>query len=286
MELKLLPLHRHFAAEVSGLDLAALPPAAVAAIKEAIDRYAVLVFPRQTLDDHGLLAFGRRFGEIEPPRNHRVVRRLQHAAIADISNLDAAGRLRLREDHRRLDALGNRLWHSDASFRPVPGALSMLLAHVVPPVGGETEFADLRAAYDALPATLKERIEGLSCEHSIFHSRGTLGVTDYTAAERAALPAVVHRLVRTHPSSQRKALYMGAHASHVVGWPMPEGRLLLRELMEHATQREFVYSHTWRVGDLVIWDNRCTLHRGRPYDDGVHARDLRRVTTQDAARAA
>jgi alpha-ketoglutarate-dependent 2,4-dichlorophenoxyacetate dioxygenase len=239
------------------------------------------VFHDQKLDDDTLLGLGQLFGDVEPPRNHRVVQRLKHAALADISNLDAGNKLRARDDHRRLDALANQLWHSDASFREVPGALSMLFAHVVPPIGGETEFADLRAAYDALPAETKARIEPLIAEHSIFHSRGLLGHTDYTDAERTSLPTVRHKLVRTHPGSKRKTLYMGSHASHILGWPMPDGRLLLRDLMEHATQREFVHRHHWRVGDLVIWDNRCTLHRGRPYDDAKHPRDLRRVTTKD-----
>lgn len=277
-------LHPLFVGEVSGVDLAAtLAPETAQALTKAIDRYAVLVFHGQSLDDDRLLGLGQLFGSVEPPRNHRVVQRLKHAQLADISNLDANNKLRARDDHRRLDALGNRLWHSDASFREVPGALSMLFAHVVPPVGGETEFADLRAAYDALPADLKARIEDLVAEHSIFHSRGQLGFTDYTQAERAALPSVQHKLVRVHPGSKRKSLYMGAHASHIVGWPMPEGRLLLRDLMEHATERQFVHRHTWRVGDLVIWDNRCTLHRGRAYDDATHPRDLRRVTTKDMA---
>jgi alpha-ketoglutarate-dependent 2,4-dichlorophenoxyacetate dioxygenase len=284
--MKISQLHPLFAAEVTGIDLAArLGPDAAQALDDAVNRHAVLVFPGQSLDDDNLLALGRLFGEVEPPRNHRVVRRLKHAELADISNLDADNKLRARDDHRRLDALGNRLWHADASFRPVPGALSMLFAHMVPPVGGETEFADLRAAYDALPADMQARIEDLIAEHSIFHSRGQLGFTDYNEAERAALPSVSHRLVRVHPGSRRKTLYMGAHASHIVGWPMPEGRLLLRDLMEHATQREFVHRHHWRVGDLVVWDNRCTLHRGRAYDDATYPRDLRRVTTKDVAFA-
>ena len=277
-------LHPLFVGEVCGVDLAAtLAPQTVQALNEAIDSYAVLVFHGQSLDDDHLLALGQLFGDVEPPRNHRVVQRLKRAELADISNLDANNKLRSRDDHRRLDALGNRLWHSDASFREVPGALSMLFAHVVPPAGGETEFADLRAAYDALAPDMKARIEDLVAEHSIFHSRGQLGFTDYNDTERAALPSVLHNLVRVHPGSKRKTLYMGAHASHIVGWPMPEGRLLLRDLMEHATQREFVHRHTWRVGDLVIWDNRCTLHRGRSYDDANHPRDLRRVTTKDMA---
>ena len=286
MAIEVRQVHPQFVAKVTGVALSgALPAETVVALNDALNRYAVLIFPGQTLDDDHLLGLGRLFGDVEPPRNHRVELRLKHAELADISNLDAKNKLRSRDDHRRLDSLGNRLWHSDASFREVPGALSMLFAHVVPPSGGETEFADLRAAYDALPAEMQARIDGLVAEHSIFYSRGQLGHTDYTEAERAALPSVSHPLVRVHPGSKRKTLYMGAHASHIVGWPMPEGRLLLRDLMEHATQREFVYRHDWRVGDLVIWDNRCTLHRGRPYDDASHPRDLRRVTTKDFDRA-
>ena len=282
MTITVRQLHPQFVGDVGGVELSPnLAPDAVRQLTDAIDRHAVLVFHEQSLDDDRLLGVGRLFGGIEPPRNHRVQQRLKHAELADISNLDARNQLRARDDHRRLDALGNQLWHSDASFRVVPGALSMLFAHVVPPIGGETEFADLRAAYDALTPAMQARIEDLVVEHSIFHSRGQLGHTDYTDAERAALPPARHRLVRVHPGSGRKTLYLGSHASHVVGWPMPDGRLLLRDLTEHATQREFVHRHTWRVGDLVIWDNRCTLHRGRPYDDAVHPRDLRRVTTKD-----
>ena len=157
----------------------------------------------------------------------------------------------------------------------------MLHAHVVPPKGGDTEFADLRAAYDALDAETREMIEGQWAMHSIFQSRGLLGHTDYTEAERASLPEVRHPLVRTHPGSKRKTLYVGSHASQIVGWPVPEGKLLLRDLIDHATERRFVHTHKWAVGDLVIWDSRCTLHRGRRYDDANHRRDLRRVTTQD-----
>ena len=284
MAIEVRQVHPQFVAKVTGVELSTtLTAETVAALNDAINRYAVLIFPDQRLDDDRLLALGRLFGDVEPPRNHRVELRLKHAELADISNLDSRNQLRARDDHRRLDSLGNRLWHSDASFREVPGALSMLFAHVVPPVGGETEFADLRAAYDALPADMQARIDDLVAEHSIFYSRGQLGHTEYTEAERAALPSVFHPLVRIHPGSKRKTLYMGAHASHIVGWRMPEGRLLLRDLMEHATQREFVHRHEWRV-DLVIWDNRCTLHRGRPYDDATHPRDLRRVTTKDYAR--
>lgn len=280
------PLHPLFAAEVSGVALSGtLDEATIRAIDEGVDRYAVLVFRGQTLDDDALLDFGRRFGPISAPRNPRSDHRLKHGAIADISNLTNKDEVRGRDDHKRLDALGNQLWHSDASFRPISGALSMLYAHVVPPKGGDTEFADLRAAWDALDAETQQTVVGLEAVHSIFHSRGLLGHTDYTQAERASLPDVKHPLVRVHPGSKRRTLYLGAHASHIVGWPIPEGRLLIRELMDHATERRFVHTHKWRVGDLVIWDNRATLHRGRRYDDQAYRRDLRRVTTLDMTSA-
>jgi alpha-ketoglutarate-dependent 2,4-dichlorophenoxyacetate dioxygenase len=282
MAISIRPLNNDFVGDVSGVDISRpLDAESVRTIDDAINRYAVLVFHGQSLDDDQLLAFGRTFGSIAPPRNHRAGHRLQHAEIADISNLNVKNELRARDDHRRLDSLGNQLWHSDASFRPISGALSMLHAHVVPPTGGDTLFADLRAAYDELDDETKTLIEALVAEHSIFNSRGQLGHTDYTDAERAALPAVRHPLVRVHPGSKRKTLYMGSHASHIIGWPMPEGRLLLRELTEHATQQRFVHAHKWQAGDLVIWDNRCTLHKGARYDDAKYRRDLRRVTTQD-----
>jgi alpha-ketoglutarate-dependent 2,4-dichlorophenoxyacetate dioxygenase len=209
-----------------------------------------------------------------------------HPEIADISNLDAENKLRERDDPRRFDQLGNRLWHTDGSFRRIPAALSMLYAHQVPgpsPKGnGETEFADMRAAYDALPPQTKQDIGDLVALHDISWSRGQLGFSELLFGEKQVLPPVPQRLVRTHPGSKRKVLYVAAHASEIVGMPVPEGRLLLRELIEHATQREFVYRHEWRVGDLVVWDNRATMHRGRHYDE-TRVRDLRRVTTRDVA---
>lgn len=275
-------VHPLFFGEISGVDLSAgLDASVIDQIKAAMDKYAVVVFHDQRLDDDRMIELGHTFGGLSPPRNHRVVRRLKHDQLADISNLDENNKLRTRDDHRRLDGLGNQLWHSDASFRQVSGALSMLHAHVIPPKGGETEFADLRAAYDDLDEETKALIENLEAEHSIFNSRGQLGYTAYTEAERSALPSAYHRIVRVHPGSKRKTLYLGAHAASIVGWPIPEGKLLLRDLQERATERRFVHRHTWKVGDLVIWDNRCTLHRGRPYDDATYVRDLRRVTTQD-----
>jgi alpha-ketoglutarate-dependent 2,4-dichlorophenoxyacetate dioxygenase len=287
MILRLRQLHSIFAAEATGVDLSTpLPEATVAEIGAAIDRYTVLVFPNQRLDDESQIAFARRFGPIEPPQAYSGARRLKHAEFADVSNLDADNRPRPAGDRRRMNALGNRLWHTDASFRHVPGALSMLYAHRIPapsPKGdGDTEFADMRAAYEALPAATKAMIDPLIAEHSIFHSRAQIGFTEFTNEERAAMPPAKQRLVRRHPGSGRKTLYLASHASHIVGWPVPDGMLLIRELIEHATQPEFVYRHRWRVGDLVVWDNRCTMHRGRPFDE-TQPRDLRRITTQDTA---
>jgi alpha-ketoglutarate-dependent 2,4-dichlorophenoxyacetate dioxygenase len=288
MEFAIRQLHPLFVAAVSGIDVGKpLDAATVAALNAAIDRYAVLVFPGQTLDDERQMAFARHFGELELPRGGTAnVKRRLRPEIADISNLDAENQVRRRDDPRRFDQLGNRLWHTDGSFRRIPAALSMLYAHRVPgpsPKGnGETEFADMRAAYDALSEQQKEGIANLVALHDIAWSRGQLGFDELLFGEKQVLPPVPQRVVRTHPGSKRKVLYIAAHASEIVGIPVPEGRLLLRELIEHATQREFVYRHEWREGDLVIWDNRATMHRGRHYDE-ARVRDLRRVTTRDVA---
>jgi alpha-ketoglutarate-dependent 2,4-dichlorophenoxyacetate dioxygenase len=288
MNLEITQLHPLFVGEVIGIDVGRPFDAdMVAALNAAIDRYAVLVLRDQNLDDERQMAFARNFGELELPRSGAAnVRRRLPPAVADISNLDEESRVRGRDDPRRFDQLGNRLWHTDGSFRRVPAALSMLYAHRVPgpsPKGnGETEFADMRAAYDALSEHQKTEIADLVALHDIAWSRGQLGFSDLLFGEKQVLPPVPQRLVRTHPGSRRKVLYVAAHASEIVGWPVPEGRLLLRELIEHATQREFVYRHDWRRGDLVIWDNRATMHRGRHFDE-TRVRDLRRVTTRDIA---
>jgi alpha-ketoglutarate-dependent 2,4-dichlorophenoxyacetate dioxygenase len=284
MTIAVRQLHPLYVGEVSGVDVSRpLDSATVRALVEAIDRYAVLVFHDQTLNDETQIAFAAHFGGISMPRYSYGTKQRIDARLADISNLDADGALRSRTHHRRLDSFGNMLWHTDASFRRIPGALSMLYAHKVPAEGGETEFTDLRAAWDALPARKQAEIENLVAEHSIWHSRAQVGFYDFTDEQRAEVPPVPQRLVRTHPGSKRKTLYLAAHASHIIDWPVPEGRLLLNDLTEHATQREFVYRHHWKVGDLVIWDNRCTMHRGRVYDMNGTVRDLRRVTTQDVA---
>jgi alpha-ketoglutarate-dependent 2,4-dichlorophenoxyacetate dioxygenase len=287
MSITVKPVTPDFVAEISGLALAQpLTPADRAAIEAAINRYAIVVFHDQGLTDDQQIDFARHFGPIQSSaqkaRHTGIKHRIAGNDIADISNLDGDGNVLQPDSKRRLDWLANRLWHTDASFRAVPGALSMLYAHVVPDEGGETEFADLRAAYDTLPQKTKEQIEPMIAEHSIWHSRGRLAVTKYTQEELASLPPVPQRVVRTHPGSGRKTLYLAAHASHIFGMPIADGRLLLMDLIEHATQPRFVHSHAWKRGDLVIWDNRCTMHRARPFDT-TKVRDLRRVTTRDVA---
>lgn len=284
MSITVRQLHPLFVGEVSGADLSAPVNAAdFAAIQAAIDQHAVLVFHGPRLSQEAQVEFATRFGPLEPQNGvlttgvaPRITRHL-----VDISNLDDKNAVLGQQDRRRMFALGNQLWHTDSSFKRTPAAYSLLHAHEVTPEGGETQFVDTRAAYDALSPKLKQRIEGLIAEHSIFTSRAKLGFTDFSDEERRATPPVHRPLVRLHPGSGRKALYLASHASHIVGWPVPDGRMLLRELAEHATQPQFVYTHRWQVGDLVIWDNRCTMHRGRPYDGEAHRRDMRRATVQD-----
>ena len=284
MNLKFSRLQPYFVAEVSHVDLREAHDAeTLAEIRAGMDEYAVLVFRGQRFTDAEQVAFAQRLdGALHTKTGSRVLvkSRLGDEALGDISNLDENGEIMKSSDRRRMYGLGNRLWHTDASFQDPPGRYSMLFARIVPPVPADTEFADMRAAYDALPAEMKTRVDGLTVHHSIAHSRQTLGF-EFSAEEHEALKGAVHPLVRTIPRSGRKSLYVASHASRIVEWPVPEGRLLLHELIEHATQREFVYRHSWRVGDLVIWDNRCTMHRARPYDDTKHRRELRRVTTLD-----
>jgi alpha-ketoglutarate-dependent 2,4-dichlorophenoxyacetate dioxygenase len=284
MSIAVTPLGNGFAAEVSGIDLSR--PIDAGEIWPAIDEYCVLVFRKQSLSDTALRDFAAGFGALEIGRGALQPgrRRLAIPQIGDISNLNEDHQVRDLFDRRRLDSLGNRLWHTDASYMPVPVVLGMLHAVALPPPSpfgnGETEFADMRAAYDALPGTTKAAINDLVAEHDIFWSRAMVGFTDFPQSERDKYPPSPQRLVRTHPGSKRKTLYLSAHASHIVDWPVADGRLLLFDLSAHATQDRFVYRHEWRVGDLVIWDNRCTMHRGRPHDE-AKARDLRRATTLD-----
>ncbi len=284
MSLKLAKLHQMFGGDVANVDLSKpIDQAGLDGIQAALDTYAVLIFHGPKLSEEEQIVFAERFGPLEGQNGvlstdvaARVNRRL-----VDISNLDEKNSVLGAQDRRRMFALGNQLWHTDSSFKKTPAKYSLLHAHTVTPEGGETQFVDTRAAYDELPEKMKARIETLQAEHSIFVSRGKLGFTEFSEEERRANPPVHRNLVRIHPGSGRKALYLASHASHIVGQSVPDGRMLIHELMEHATQPQFVYTHKWAPGDLVIWDNRCTLHRGRPYDAVNHRRDMRRATVQD-----
>ncbi len=277
-------LHPCFVAEVSPVDLRRVhDPETLGQIRAGMDEYAVLVFRDQPFADDEQLAFAQRLdGELHTKLGISALQknRLGNEALGDISNLDESGEIMRSDNRRRMYGLGNRLWHTDASFQDPPGRYSMLSAKVVPPVDADTEFADTRAAYDTLPEEEKRRLEGLRVHHSIAYSRQTLGF-EFSQGEQDALQGAIHPLVRTIPRSHRRSLYVASHASRIIDWPVPEGRLLLRDLIEHATQAEFVYRHRWRVGDLVIWDNRATMHRARPFDDTKYRRELRRVTTLD-----
>jgi alpha-ketoglutarate-dependent 2,4-dichlorophenoxyacetate dioxygenase len=285
MNISTKQLHPLFVGEVRGIDLREpVDTSTVKAIVEASDRYAVLVFPDQTIDDEQQLAFSERLGPLETTiKKLRPGHKLRlNQRVSDLSNLDPNGRVLEKDDRNRMYGLGDRLWHTDSSFKAVPAKYSLLSARQIPAAGGETQFADLRAAYDALPDTTKVQLEGLVAEHSIIYSRSTIGFTDFSDEEREGLPPVPQRLVRTHPGSKRKTLYLASHAMAIRGMPVPEARLLLRDLIEHATQPQFVYTHRWRVGDLVMWDDRCTMHRALPYDP-TQARDMHRTTVSDVA---
>ncbi len=280
-------LHPLFAASVSGVDLTnALSDETRCAIQAALDRYGVLVFPGVPLSEDQQADFAENFGQLERSNFIMKVKARIGGRLADISNIDENDRVFGKDDRRRMFSLGNQLWHTDSSFKQIPAKYSMLHAHVVTPEGGETQVVDTRAAYETLPQKMKDRIEGLVAEHSIFTSRAKLGFTDFTEEERASLPPVARPLVREHRESGRKALYLASHISHIRDMNVPDGKMLVRELIEHATQKEFIYELKWQVGDLMIWDNRCTLHRGRPYDDTLHRRDLRRATLEDLEYAA
>jgi alpha-ketoglutarate-dependent 2,4-dichlorophenoxyacetate dioxygenase len=281
MPISVRPLHDLFVGEVSGVDLtAALTREDVAAIEAAIAEHAVLVFRDQRITDEQQLTFSRYFGELEETRGTGISKpgeQRLHPAFADVSNLDTDNTVLARDNRRRLYSLGNMMWHSDSSFKPVPAKYSLLSGRVVVEHGGQTEFADMRAAYDALDAETKAEIADLICEHSLIYSREALGFGDLTDAERATMRPVRQALTRTHPASGRKSLYLASHVGKIIGWPVPEARAFIRDLTEHATQRQFVHAHEWRPFDLVMWDNRCTMHRARRYD-ASQVRDMRRTT--------
>jgi alpha-ketoglutarate-dependent 2,4-dichlorophenoxyacetate dioxygenase len=284
------PIPGTFAGQVFGVDCAApLTGADVASIDAAMDQHAVLIFRDQPLNDEQQLTFTRRFGQLERYETPGHIRKREEerlaGGIADFSNLTRDGSVMSPEDRVWLFKLGDRLWHSDSSFRPVPAKYSLLSGRTIPSRGGDTEFADMRAAYDALDEETKAEIEDLVCEHSLIHSRETIGFADITPEEREHFRPVRHPLVRTDRRTGRKSLFLSAHAGAILGWTIPEARMFLRDLTEHATQPQFVYRHHWRPGDLVMWDNRTTMHRARRFQRS-EVRDVRRTTLAgDAAEA-
>jgi len=287
MPVSIRPLHPVFVGEVTGVDCRSpLGPAEVEAIEAGMNEHAVLVFRDQDITDDEQIAFTRHFGELESYATPGHIRK--HAdqrlgpGIADFSNLDKDGRIMSAEDRVWFFKLGDRLWHSDSSFRPAPAKYSILSGRFIPSWGANTEFADMRAAYDALDERTKAEILDLVCEHSLIYSREAIGFTDLTPEEIAAFRPVRQPLVRTHPVTARKSLFLAAHAGAIVGWTIPEARIFLRDLMEHATQREFVYAHAWQRWDLVMWDNRSTMHRARRFDRN-EVRDVRRTTLAGVA---
>jgi alpha-ketoglutarate-dependent 2,4-dichlorophenoxyacetate dioxygenase len=278
-----------FVGEVAGVDLLRpLAPDQVAAIEQGMNRYGVLVFHGQPFTDEQQVAFSVNFGTLEPAVANVTKgpdRRLE-LNIADISNLDKHNQVLGRDDKRRMFNLGNMLWHSDSSFKARPAKYSLLSGRAVPEKGGETQFADMRAAYAALPDDMKETIENLVTEHSLLYSRSLLGFTEFDALQRSDFAPVLQRLVRTHPATGVKSVFLSSHIGTIVGWPMPEARAFIRDLIEAATMPEFVHTHHWRAGDLVIWDNRVTMHRARRYNDTGEVRDMRRTTIEGDATVA
>jgi alpha-ketoglutarate-dependent 2,4-dichlorophenoxyacetate dioxygenase len=280
------PVTENFAAEIGDIDLSTpLPEEVRGEIEAAFNRYSVLVFPDQHLSTDQHLDFARKFGPLETTihaaRSDAKLR--VRAEIADVSNLVVGEKIWGEQSRKRMFEMGNRMWHTDSSFRRLPAKASLLYARSIPPVGGQTEFADMRAAYDALTHEMKQRLRGLVAEHAIMYSRKKLGFTDFSDEENQTLPPVPQALVRRHGGSGRIGLYLASHAGRIFGMKEDEGQALLQQLIEHATQRQFVYAHRWRVHDLVMWDNRCTMHRGKGYDDLRWPRDMQRATVSDIA---
>jgi alpha-ketoglutarate-dependent 2,4-dichlorophenoxyacetate dioxygenase len=271
---KLTPV---FGAEITGVDLTCLDDATFEHIEDAFETYSVLVFPQQNLDDDAQIAFSRRFGELEKTQGH-IANNFQVKHVSEITNLDPDGKLMAPDDPRVLYRLGQRNWHSDSSFKRVPAKASLLHARKLPPDGGDTQFASLRAAYDALPEARKRELEDKVAIHHYAYSRRNGGYALTNEAEDKRFPPVPQAMIRANPVNGRKALYVGSHASHIRGMPEDEGRALLKELLDFATQDQFTYLHHWKVGDLVMYDNRAALHRARPYKITEHPRILHRTT--------
>jgi len=281
MAISIADLTPGFVGEVSGIDITQpLTRAQAEELEAGMDRFAVLVYHDQRFTDEQQKAFSRNFGALEQTPGGNITKQADRRLdvdMADVSNLGKDQQPLARDDRRRLFNLGNQLWHSDSSFRAIPAKYSLLSGRIVVDDGGNTEFADMRAAYDALDAGTKADIEDLVCEHSLIYSRGTLGFTELSDDEKKMFTPVRQKLVRTHPVTGRKSLYLSSHAGTIIGWPVPEARAFLRDLNEHATQPQFTYAHKWRPYDLVMWDNRTTMHRVRRFDE-TKVRDMRRTT--------
>lgn len=277
MAAKVRKLHPLFGAEIGGVDTGApMDDATFAEIRAAFEEHSLLVFRDQSLDDEAQVAFSRRFGPLETTIKANPA---GGSYFARQSNLDIrTGEVIPPDDHRMVYQKANYMWHTDSSFKPIPSLCSLLSGRIVPPEGGDTEFATMRAAYEALPEPMKRRIDGLVAEHSFVYSRGLIDPHVLSEAEKAETPPVRQALVRANPVNGRKNLYLGAHASHIAGWPVDEGRALLKELTEFTTQPCFCYAHKWRAGDLVVWDNRCLLHRATAYDTVRYKRLMQRTT--------
>jgi alpha-ketoglutarate-dependent 2,4-dichlorophenoxyacetate dioxygenase len=272
-------LRPEFVATICDIDVCRrLTDGEIEQIRAALDRYAVVVLHDQDLDDERQLAFCERFGPVERLTGGRR-KRLGTPGLVDLANINEDDQIFARSDERHLFSLANQLWHTDSSFKPMPARYSMLSCREATSTGGETEFADLRAAYEALAPDLKATLAGLVAEHAFIHSRRILGF-EGTVPSVESMPPVYRPIVHEHAGSERTSLYLASHASRILGWPVPEARLLLFELTEHAAQSQFVYRHTWRTGDFVLWDNRCTMHRGLRYAM-TQRRDVRRVSTVD-----
>jgi len=284
--LTVTPLKPEFGARIEGADLRRPLSAEEFTVMDAtINRYGFIVIPGQDIDDDQQMEFAARFGPVDQTRATVDVQkqRLKYSAMNDISNLDEKGEILAADDRRRFFSLGNRLWHSDSSFKATPAKYSLLHARSIPPSGGETEFADTRGAWEALSAEMQAQLRDLVCDHSLIYSRAQLGFSEWTEAERRQFEPVPQRLVRRHAESGRIALFLSSHIGRIHGMPTPEAMMLIRDLLEHSTQPCFVHAHRWAVGDVVMWDNRTSLHRGRAYDDRRYKRDMRRVTLLDVA---
>jgi len=268
-----------FGVEVHGIDLTErLDAVAFAQIEAAFNEHSVLVFHEQFLTDEQQIAFSERFGPLEQTIRGIASEEVFAPEIAHLANVDGRGQMIAPDDKRMIYHSGNQLWHTDSSFKRVPALASLLSGREVPPVGGETEFASMRVAYELLSPEMKTTIEGRVAEHSFTYSRGLVAPGLVSDEDAEQVPPVPQALVRTNPANGRKNFYVASHASRIYGMAVEDGRALLRELTELATQAHLVYRHVWRAGDLVMWDNRCMLHRGRPWDGHAYRRVMHRTT--------